>query len=78
MQDSASSLDSRASIRKASSSQSIREDVKKALDGKGKKLMVRAIKAISFCMEFMGVESVYSFLERLPVKSNLTLKGIYC
>lgn len=37
--DSASSLDSRASIRKASSSQSIREDVKKALDGKGKKLM---------------------------------------
>lgn len=45
MQDSASSLDSRASIRKASSSQSIREDVKKALDGKGKKLMVRAIKS---------------------------------
>lgn len=47
MQDSASSLDSRASIRKASSSQSIREDVKKALDGKGKKLMVRAIKSHS-------------------------------
>ncbi|XP_022332243.2 ribosomal oxygenase 1-like [Crassostrea virginica] len=37
--DSVSSLDSRASIRKAASSQSIREDVKKALDGKGKKLM---------------------------------------
>ncbi|XP_048737323.1 ribosomal oxygenase 1-like isoform X2 [Ostrea edulis] len=37
--DSISSLDSRASIRKASSSQSIRDDVKKALDGKGKKLM---------------------------------------
>ncbi|XP_061172709.1 ribosomal oxygenase 1-like isoform X1 [Saccostrea echinata] len=41
--ESVSSLDSRASMRKASSSQSIREDVKKALDGKGKKLM-KALK----------------------------------
>lgn len=29
-------------------------------------------------MEFMGVELVYSFLERLLVKSNLIFKGIYC